>query len=57
MESYAGEDERAQRGVHDVQDFITDEDAEDPEDEEDDHADEQDSGTGSEVVFALCGFK
>lgn len=50
---YAGEDQRTQRGVHDVQDSVTDEDAEDPEDEEDDHTHEQDAGTGSEVVFTL----
>lgn len=40
-----------------MQDLVTDEDAEDPEDEQDDYTDEQDSGTGSEVVLALCGFE
>lgn len=38
-----------------MQDVVADEDAEDSEDEQDDHADEQDAGTGSEVVLALCG--
>lgn len=56
IKSYTGEEERAQRGVHDVQDVVADEDAEDPEEEEDDHTHKQDSGTGSEVIFGLCGF-
>lgn len=39
-----------------MQDVVADEDAEDPEEEEDDHTHKQDSGTGSEVIFGLCGF-
>lgn len=49
----AGEDQRAQRRVDEVQNPAVQEDAQDPKEHQDDGADEQHAVTGSEVIFGL----
>lgn len=51
--TYAGEDQRAQRRVDEVQNPAVQEDAQDPEEHHDDEADEQHAVTGREVIFGL----
>lgn len=52
-ETYAGEEQRPQGGIDNVQDLVTDEDAEDGEEQQDDQAHKQHSPAGSEVILAL----
>ncbi len=51
--TYAGEDQRAQRRVDEVQNPAVQEDARDPKGHQDHGADEQHAQTGSEVIFGL----
>lgn len=52
-ETYAGEEQRTQGGIDNVQDPVTDEDAEDGEEQQDDQTHEQHAPAGSEVILAL----
>lgn len=52
-ETYAGEEQRPQGGIDNVQDLVTDEDAEDGEEQQDDQTHKQHSPAGSEVILAL----
>lgn len=51
--TYAGEEQRPQGGVDNVQDLVTDEDAEDGEEQQHDQTHKQHSPAGSEVILAL----
>lgn len=51
--THAGEEQSAQRGVHNLQDAVPDEDAEDGEDEEHHHAHQEHTHARGEVVAGL----
>lgn len=53
MKTYAGEQQRPQGGIDNVQDPVTDEDAEDGEEQQDDQTHKEHAPAGSEVVLAL----
>lgn len=51
--TYAGEEQGTEGGVHNVENFVLNEDAEDGGDEQDNQTDEKHTPAGSEVIFAL----